>query len=110
VLTRTYGLLGIEIGMVDPEDVIGFVDEIADVFIFLAKFLIATLTTFFSYWLIQWCCPVDSSMLPLLLIFGLTWIIASVFLAIFDVGANTILQCYLLDKEIASYDGLAKYP
>lgn len=84
----------------------GFVDEIADVFIFLAKFLIATLTTFFSYWFIQWCCPVDSSMLPLLLIFGLTWIIASVFLAIFDVGANTILQCYLLDKEIASYDGL----
>ena len=33
--------------------------------------------------------------------------IASVFIAIFDVSANTILQCYLMDKEIASQSGLA---
>lgn len=85
----------------------GFVDGIADVFIFLAKFLITALTTFISKWLIKWWSPeLESAFLPLLTIFILTWVISSVFMAIFDVGSNTILQCYLLDKQIAAQEGL----
>ena len=33
--------------------------------------------------------------------------IASVFIAVFDVAANTILQCYLMDKSIAAQNGLS---
>ena len=83
-----------------------FIDGIADVFMFLAKFLISTLTTFVCYWLLGAMTDVNSKTLPLLTVFLLTWIISAVFIAIFDTGSNTILQCYLLDKEIASYDGL----
>ena len=84
-----------------------FVDGIADVFMFLAKFMIATLTTFTSYWiLVGMTSGIESAFLPLAVVFGLTWVISSVFIAIFDTGSNTILQCYLLDKEIASYDNL----
>ena len=32
--------------------------------------------------------------------------IASTFIAVFDVSANTILQCYLMDKEIAAQQGV----
>lgn len=84
-----------------------FVDGIADVFMFLAKFLISSLTTFTSYWILKAMDTVESPFLALTCIFVLTWVISSVFIAIFDTGSNTILQCYLLDKEIASYDGLA---
>ena len=38
---------------------------------------------------------------PLFMIFMLSYLISHTFIAIFDVSANTILQCYLLDKEIA---------
>jgi len=32
--------------------------------------------------------------------------IAAIFIAIFDISANTILQCYLLDKEVARQQGV----
>ena len=37
---------------------------------------------------------------PLLAIFIFSYIIATIFIEIFDTGANTILQCYLLDREV----------
>lgn len=82
-----------------------FVDGIADVFMFLAKFLISILTTTFMYFMLRWCTEVRSPFFPLFIIFIFTHMIASVFIAIFDVGANTILQCYLLDMEIAQTSG-----
>ena len=84
----------------------GFVDGIADVFMFLAKFFISGLTTFVSVWTIKGMTEVESIYLPLIVIFVLTYMISSVFIAIFDTGSNTILQCYLLDKEIAAQEGL----
>ena len=47
------------------------------------------------------------SYIPLFIVFLQSYMIASVFIAIFDVSANTILQCYLLDKEVAAQQGLA---
>ena len=42
---------------------------------------------------------------PLLVIFLLSYMIATIFIEIFDTGANTILQCYLLDQEVGLCDG-----
>ena len=41
------------------------------------------------------------------MIFMLSYLIASTFIAVFDVSANTILQCYLLDKEVAAQQGMS---
>ena len=84
-----------------------FVEGIADVFMFLAKFFISTSTTALSWLLMGVMTNIDSPYLPLFVIFMLSYLIASVFIAVFDVSANTILQCYLLDKEIAGQQGLA---
>jgi hypothetical protein len=84
----------------------GFVDGIADVFMFLAKFLISALSTFVAYWLLQWMTDVQSVYLPLGCIFVLVYMIASIFMSIFDTGSNTILVCYILDKEIQNAGGL----
>ena len=44
----------------------------------------------------------DPSFAPLAVVFLISYLIASMFMSIFDVSANTILQCYLMDKEIAA--------
>ena len=49
----------------------------------------------------------DPSFAPLAVVFLISYLIASMFMSIFDVSANTILQCYLMDKEIASQQGIA---
>ena len=84
-----------------------FVEGIADVFMFLAKFFIAIATTGLSWLFMGLMCDIQSPFMPLFIIALLSYMIASVFIAIFDVSANTILQCYLMDKEIASQSGLA---
>jgi len=83
----------------------GFVDGIADVFMFLAKFLVSIATTSVMYLFLGWCTKVQSFVVPLIVIFLFSYILSSVFIAIFDVGANTLLQCYLLDMDIANSNG-----
>jgi len=73
---------------------------------FLAKFFISVSTTAISWLLLGAMTEVDAVFLPLFIIFLLSYMIAAVFIAVFDVSANTILQCYLLDKEIAHQSGL----
>ena len=75
-----------------------FVDGIAEFFMALAKFLISALSTLVCFYLLGVMTDVESKMLPLVVVFLLTWNISAVFIAIFDIGSNTILQCYLLDK------------
>ena len=83
-----------------------FTEGIADVFMFLAKFFISVSTTAISWLLLGAMTEVDAVFLPLFIIFLLSYMIAAVFIAVFDVSANTILQCYLMDKEIAHQQGL----
>lgn len=83
-----------------------FVDGIADVFMFLAKFFISSATTALSYLFMGWMTDVSAPIFPLFITFCLSYLIASVFIAVFDISANTILQCYLLDKEIAGRKGV----
>mmetsp|Transcript_28906 Transcript_28906/g.35727 ORF Transcript_28906/g.35727 Transcript_28906/m.35727 type:complete len:253 (+) Transcript_28906:1115-1873(+) len=84
-----------------------FVEGIADVFMFLAKFFISCATTGLSWLCMEAMVEVKSPFMPLFIIFMLSYMIASVFIAVFDVSANTILQCYLLDKSVAAQQGLA---
>jgi len=78
-----------------------FVDGIADIFMFLAKFFISVSTTLLSWLVMEAMTDVQHLFFPLFVIFLLAYLIASIFIAVFDISANTILQCYLLDKEIA---------
>lgn len=82
-----------------------FVDGIAEVFMFLAKALISLLTTVVMYFMIGWTTEVQSPILPLIVIWIFSYVLSAVFIAIFDIGANTLLQCYILDQEIAKSDG-----
>lgn len=78
----------------------GFVEGIATVFMFIAKFFIAIMTTLISYFVLTAMVEVGSVYAPLLVIFFFSYIVSSIFIEIFDTGANTILQCYLLDITV----------
>jgi choline transporter-like protein 2/4/5 len=83
-----------------------FVEGIADGFMFLAKSFIAVLTTLAGYFLLgpMTGIKVDPTM-PCIFIFLFAYFVASQFISIFDVSANTILQCYLFDADIAKHHG-----
>jgi solute carrier family 44 (choline transporter-like protein), member 2/4/5 len=82
----------------------GFVEGIAGCFMFIAKFFISIMTTLVSFFVLQGMVEVSSPYAPLLVIFLFSWAIATIFIEIFDTGANTILQCYLLDREVGLCD------
>lgn len=86
-----------------------FVEGIADGFMFLAKTFIAILTVFIGYLLLgpMTGIRVDPTM-PCIFIFLFAYLVASQFISIFDVSANTILQCYLFDEAIARHHGAGK--
>lgn len=87
-----------------------FVETIAKVFMFMCKISIACLTTICGYFLmlvmIPENTPVTDIWWPLIVIFCISYIIALVFISVFDVGALTILQCYLIDLDIAKQHNL----
>ena len=84
-----------------------FVENIADAFMFLAKTFIAVLTTLAGYSLLPLMTDVTvDPVLPCCFIFAFAYLVACQFISIFDVSANTILQCYLFDADIAAHSGL----
>ena len=84
----------------------GFVEGIADCFMFIAKFFIAVLTTLISFFILRVMVKVNSVYAPLFVVFLFSYIVAGIFINIFDTGANTILQCYLLDQEVKDQEDL----
>jgi len=84
------------------------VSGIASVFMFLAKLCISVLTTVIGYLLLKPMIPQGESftepVIPTLLIFLMAYLISSIFIGVFDAGSNTILQCYLMDKEMGGHD------
>eukprot|EP00806_Schmidingerella_arcuata_P000602 Macronucleus_1543.p1 GENE.Macronucleus_1543~~Macronucleus_1543.p1 ORF type:complete len:274 (+),score=130.80 Macronucleus_1543:1-822(+) len=82
----------------------GFVEGIAGCFMFIAKFFISTATTLVSFFIMRCMVKVSSPYAPLLIIFIFSYIVSSIFIEIFDTGANTILQCYILDREVLCDD------
>lgn len=83
-----------------------FVEGIADGFMFLAKSFVAILTTLSGYALLGPMTGIKiDPVMPCVFIFCFGYLVASQFISIFDVSANTILQCYLFDADIARRDG-----
>lgn len=84
------------------------VHGLADTFVFIAKCLISVTVTWISFILMG--CMIDEyesvhdPFVPLFMIFVTSYMISAIFIGILDVGSNTILQCYLIDKEL-SKDG-----
>ena len=84
------------------------VSGIASVFMFIAKICISVLTTVIGYLLLKPMIPAGESfsepVIPTLIIFLIAYLISSIFIGVFDAGSNTILQCYLMDKEMGGTD------
>jgi len=86
----------------------------ACILVFMAKFSIAVLTTLASWgilklWPDSYSTPMTATnegyVLPCFVIFVLSYVIAAMFIGIFDVSSNTILMCYLWDLEICKSTG-----
>ena len=83
----------------------GIVNTVGTIFIFLGKFLIASLSgalafVVAAYW--PWIYNrITSPIIPALACALIGYVIASIFMSIFSIASNTILQCFLLDLEIA---------
>ena len=80
----------------------GFVSAIGGMFMVIARLIIAFTTTGLCWMWIKEVDAVDSRLLPMLIIFGISYFIAKTFVSIFDASAMTILQCYLIDMDIAA--------
>jgi len=84
------------------------VSTIASVFMLIAKICIAVSTTWIGFLLLNPMLPKDTVLsgpiVPIAVIFLFAYLISSVFIGIFDAGCNTILQCYLMDKEMGGQD------
>ena len=72
----------------------------------IARFCIAFLTTVVCWLLLDYVEDVNSNYLPKIIIFAFAYIISSIFISVFDAGANPILQCYLIDVDISRQSNL----
>lgn len=82
----------------------GFVNGIAAVFMFLAKFTIAILTTVCCWGLLKVWPDSDGNQgvfLPSFFVFIFSYMIGTTFISVFDTSSNCVLQCYLKDLDIA---------
>ena len=54
---------------------------------------------------------VSSPLVPAIVMFIIGYMIGSIFMSIFSIGSNTILQCFIMDLEIAEvkHDGGADH-
>lgn len=82
-----------------------FVEGIAGSFMFLAKMFVAITTTLIGYAILPAMVSpfnVDPT-LPMIFVFLFSYLVASVFISVFDISAVTILQCYLFDLDISKH-------
>jgi len=83
-----------------------FVNAIGGTFMYIAKFCIAVLTTVACYFILKNMDDISSIYMPLGIIFIIGYVLGSIFISVFDASSNTILQCYLLDMDIARQTNL----
>jgi len=83
----------------------GFVTGIGSVFAFLAKACISSFTTITAYWLMGYMIDsednVESPLAPLIIIGLFGYLSGAIFVSVFETSSNTILQCFLVDFDIA---------
>lgn len=82
----------------------GITHAIAWIFLLLGKAVIAGGATFIGYLCVEYWLEkevdLNNSFVPLIVFFVATYVIATVFLNVYSMGADTILQCFLLDEEL----------
>ena len=86
-----------------------FVEGFSEVFMFIAKFGIAVFSTVTSLIIMKYALadnPVSSPLIPGLIMLAIGFVISGIFVSIFDAASNTILQCYLIDKDVAKQHNL----
>jgi hypothetical protein len=87
-----------------------FVSEgIGTVFIFIGKIFIAVANTAGCYLiLINWAelnDKINSPIGPMISVFVISYIIASIFMSLFSIAQNSLIQCFLTDVEISRGSG-----
>lgn len=82
---------------------------LGSVFIFLGKVAITVGNTCIGYVIIaKWpriYDQINSPVAPLIVIFIISYILASLFMSIFAVAATSLLQCFLVDVELSKHAG-----
>lgn len=81
------------------------VSGVGNVFMFLGKMSIASLTAFLAFIITEnWPevkSKLDSPMAPTILVFMIAYVVGSIFISIYSVATDTILQCFLVDTDIS---------
>ena len=83
-----------------------FVNAIGGTFMFIAKFCIACFTALTCYFILNWMESVERVWYPVICTFVIGYVMGSIFISVFDASSNTILQCYLVDMDIARQTGI----
>eukprot|EP00347_Sterkiella_histriomuscorum_P005869 403354968 len=85
------------------------VSGIGNIFMVLGKMTIASLTTLIGFIIMENWVEIkealDSPMLPLIVIFMISYVVGAVFISVFSTTSNTILQCFLVDLDISQQQG-----
>ena len=83
--------------------------SVGGLFMVLGKISVASLTTFCGYLIIDgWPSvrdSIDSPVFPLVVIFIIAYTVAAVFISLYGISSNTILQCFLVDVDISEQAG-----
>jgi MFS superfamily sulfate permease-like transporter len=81
----------------------GFVESLSETFMTMAKFCISLLTTVLSYFLQHLLLkyPDPQPFVLMVAVFLVSYMIASIFISVFEAASNTILMCYLIDYDIS---------
>jgi len=81
----------------------GVTHSIGAIFILFGKFLISSAAAFVGYLIIQYSKyyeSVTSPLFPVIIIFILAWGVASIFLSVYAMAADTILACFVVEEEL----------
>lgn len=86
-----------------------FVASVSNMFMYLAKISVSFLVVLTCWAIINamknGITELDEAFGPLFVIFLVSYIISAIFISVFHTSANTILQCFLVDRECAKKMG-----
>ena len=86
---------------------VGAITYVSGAILFLGKLFVSAATTLTSFYIMNEYIGVDVFSLagPTVLIFMIAYVIADMFMDIFEVGITTILHCFVADEEMFANDG-----
>lgn len=85
------------------------VSGIGNIFMTLGKMAIASITAFLGFVMMEHWTEIneklDSPFAPTLIIFFISYVVGAVFISVYSISADTILQCFLVDTDISEKQG-----